>query len=137
MSLHHWRCYKATRKARCSRRGGLCSCEATNCTSNLGHQCPREVRNGSKTKPESTLAIYKNRLEICLVLSTNRKYITTVFLIFSLMESLDDESKFWDFPGNPVVKTPHFHYWGHGFSSWLGNYNPTCHVVQSKIKISK
>ena len=69
MFLHHWRCYKATRKARCSRHGGLCSCEATNCTSNLGHQCPMEVRNGSKTKPKSTLTIYKNRLEICLVLS--------------------------------------------------------------------
>ena len=26
-----------------------------------------------------------------------------------------------DFPGGPVVKTPCFHYRGHGFDPWLGN----------------
>ena len=35
----------------------------------------------------------------------------------------------WDFPGGPVVKTPHFQCRGHGFSPWWGNWDPTCHVV--------
>ena len=26
-----------------------------------------------------------------------------------------------NFPGNPVVKIPHFHYRQHGFSLWSGN----------------
>ena len=26
-----------------------------------------------------------------------------------------------DFPGSPVVKTPHFHCRGHGFDPWSGN----------------
>ena len=26
-----------------------------------------------------------------------------------------------DFPGSPVVKTPHFQCRGHGFSLWSGN----------------
>ena len=26
-----------------------------------------------------------------------------------------------DFPGGPVVKTPHFHYRGHRFNPWSGN----------------
>ena len=26
-----------------------------------------------------------------------------------------------DLPGGPVVKTPHFHHWEHGFDPWLGN----------------
>ena len=34
-----------------------------------------------------------------------------------------------DFPGAPVVKTPSFHYRGHGFNPWSGNYDPTCHIV--------
>ena len=28
---------------------------------------------------------------------------------------------FRDFPGSPLVKTPHFHCGGHGFHPWLGN----------------
>ena len=31
-----------------------------------------------------------------------------------------------DFPGGPVVKTPRFHCWGHGFSPSLGNQDPVC-----------
>ena len=27
----------------------------------------------------------------------------------------------WDFPGGPVVKTPHSQCRGHGFDPWLGN----------------
>ena len=30
----------------------------------------------------------------------------------------------WDFPGDPVVKTPHFHSRGHGFNPWSGIYTP-------------
>ena len=26
-----------------------------------------------------------------------------------------------DFPGGPVVRTPHFHYRGHKFDPWSGN----------------
>ena len=29
--------------------------------------------------------------------------------------------KSWDFPGDPVVKTPRFHCRGHGFDPWSGN----------------
>ena len=37
-----------------------------------------------------------------------------------------------DFFGSPVVKTPHFHCRGHGFSLWLGTKIP--HVAQPKNK---
>ena len=30
----------------------------------------------------------------------------------------------WDFPGGPVVKTPRFHCWGHGFDPWSGTKSP-------------
>ena len=39
-----------------------------------------------------------------------------------------------DFPGVPVVTLPCFHCRGNGFNPWSGNWDPTCHVVQSKIK---
>ena len=32
-----------------------------------------------------------------------------------------ETEKFGDFPGRPVVKTPHFHSRDHEFNSWLGN----------------
>ena len=39
-----------------------------------------------------------------------------------------------DFPSAPVVTTPCFHWRGHGFDPWAGNWDPTCHVVQLKKK---
>ena len=36
----------------------------------------------------------------------------------------------WDSPGSLVVKNPHFHFKGHGFSSWSGNEDPACWMVQ-------
>lgn len=39
----------------------------------------------------------------------------------------------WDFPGRPVLKTPGFHCRGHGFHSWLENWNPTCCELCQKI----
>ena len=41
----------------------------------------------------------------------------------------------WDFPGGPVVKTPHFQCKGHRFDPWSGNQDPTCRVVWPKIYI--
>ena len=40
----------------------------------------------------------------------------------------------WDFPGDPVFKTSHFHSRGHGFNPCLGTYDPTCHRVWPKKK---
>ena len=40
-----------------------------------------------------------------------------------------------DLHGGPVVETLHCHSRKRGFSPWLGNYNPTCHVVQPEINI--
>ena len=39
---------------------------------------------------------------------------------------------YWDFPGGPVVKTPHFQCMGYRFDPWLKNQEPTCHRVQPK-----
>ena len=39
-----------------------------------------------------------------------------------------------DFPGGPVVKTPHFQCRGQVFDPWLGNKDPIYHVVQLKKK---
>ena len=38
------------------------------------------------------------------------------------------------FPGCPVVKTLHFHFYGLGFDPWLGIYDPACHAVKKKKK---
>ena len=37
------------------------------------------------------------------------------------------------FPDFPVVRTMHAHCWMHRFHPWLGNWDPTIHVTQSKI----
>ena len=39
------------------------------------------------------------------------------------------------FPGCPVVKTLHFHFYGLGFDPWLGIYDPACHAVKKKKKV--
>ena len=39
-----------------------------------------------------------------------------------------------DFPGGPVIKTPHFHCRGPGFHPWSGNQNPTYHMAQQRKK---
>ena len=46
-------------------------------------------------------------------------------------------SRFWDLPGGPVVKTPRFLCKGCGFDPWSGNEGSTCHVVQPKKKEEK
>ena len=42
-----------------------------------------------------------------------------------------------DFPGGPVVKTPHFHCRGHGFNPWQGSQDPACFVAKKKKKKKK
>ena len=37
------------------------------------------------------------------------------------LQTLLQKLFFRDFPGSPLVKTPHFHCGGHGFHPWLGN----------------
>ena len=37
-----------------------------------------------------------------------------------------------DFPGGPVVKTPHFQSRQRGFDPWLAKQDPLCQVVQPK-----
>ena len=39
-----------------------------------------------------------------------------------------------DFPGDPVVKTLHFHFKGHGFDLWLGSEDAESHVMWPKLK---
>ena len=43
----------------------------------------------------------------------------------------------WDFPGDLVFKTPHFHSRGHRFNPWSGTYDPTCLRVWQKKKKKK
>ena len=38
-----------------------------------------------------------------------------------------------DFPGGPVVRTPHFENRGHGVSPWSGHWDPICRVAQPKM----
>ena len=33
-----------------------------------------------------------------------------------------------------MVRTPGFHFRGHGFNPWSGNYNPTYQTVKKKKK---
>ena len=42
-----------------------------------------------------------------------------------------------DFPGGPVVKTPHCQCRGCRFNPWSGVYDPTCHAAQPKDKKNK
>ena len=42
-----------------------------------------------------------------------------------------------EFPGSPVVRTPHSHCRGPGFDPWLGNRDPASHTVQPKKKKKK
>ena len=35
-----------------------------------------------------------------------------------------------DFPGGPMVRTPHFHYKGHRFDPWLGTQDPSSLMVR-------
>ena len=39
-----------------------------------------------------------------------------------------------NFPGSPVVKTPHFHGRGHGFNPWSQNWDPTCCMARHTHK---
>ena len=39
----------------------------------------------------------------------------------SHMQKTTKHKSKWDFPENPVVKTPYFHCRGHSLSPWLGN----------------
>ena len=39
-----------------------------------------------------------------------------------------------DFPGGPVVKTPHFHCQGLRFSSWLGTWDPASSAAKEKYR---
>ena len=39
-----------------------------------------------------------------------------------------------DFPGGPVIKTPHFHCWGHGFNPWWGTKIPHVALCGQKKK---
>ena len=42
----------------------------------------------------------------------------------------DWKVKHWDFPGGPVVKTPHLQCKWHRFSPWLGIEHPTCSTAK-------
>ena len=42
-----------------------------------------------------------------------------------------------DFPGSSVVMTLPFHFRGHEFNPWSGNWDPTGYAVQPKIKNDK
>ena len=42
-----------------------------------------------------------------------------------------------DFPGSPVVKTSWFHYRGHRFNPWSGNWDPAYCTVQPRLKKKK
>ena len=44
------------------------------------------------------------------------------------------KNHYWDFLGGPLVKTSNINCRGHGFNSWLGNQNPTCHMAWAKKK---
>ena len=44
------------------------------------------------------------------------------------------ESEHGDFPGGPVVKTPHLDYGEHGFDPWSENEDLTCSVAQPEKK---
>ena len=41
------------------------------------------------------------------------RFLTPYFDVFKFTS--------WEFPGGPVVRTPHFHCRGHGLHSWSGN----------------
>ena len=41
-----------------------------------------------------------------------------------------------DFPGRPVVTTPHFQCKGCGFSPWLGSHYPACHMMHTKKQVA-
>ena len=43
----------------------------------------------------------------------------------------------WDFPGSPVVKTPHLPCRGCRFNPWWGNSDTTCHTAWPKNKFFK
>ena len=47
----------------------------------------------------------------------------------------EDKVFFRDFPGGSVVRTPHIHYRGPEFKSWLQNYHLTCLVIWQKKKM--
>ena len=36
----------------------------------------------------------------------------------------------WEFPGSPVIRTPHFHCRKHRLNPWLGNRDPVSPKVQ-------
>ena len=42
-----------------------------------------------------------------------------------------------EFAGDPVVRTPRFHFRGHGFNPWLGKSNPTSFAMQPEGKFAK
>ena len=42
-----------------------------------------------------------------------------IYLIF--------RSRYWDFPGGPVAKTPCLQNWGPGIPSLVGDLDPICH----------
>ena len=46
-----------------------------------------------------------------------------------LLQYLSKELQFREFPGSPVVRTFCFPWRDHRFDSWLGNRDPTSHVV--------
>ena len=43
----------------------------------------------------------------------------------------------WDFPGDPLAKTLHFHCWGNGFNSWLVKNRLIPHATWHGQKIFK
>ena len=50
------------------------------------------------------------------------------------LELLAKRIWFMDFPGGPMVKTPHFHCRGHRFDPWSGSQDPTSHEAWQKKK---
>ena len=39
-----------------------------------------------------------------------------------------------EFAGDPVVRTPRFHFRGHGFNPWLGKSNPTSFARRKSLQ---
>ena len=50
--------------------------------------------------------------------------------IFSLKRYISRLKKESDFPSGPVVKTPRFHFRGHGFNPWSGKFHMLCGVAK-------
>ena len=91
------------------------------------------VTTGSREDKISLWEITSLAIRLQLKLPVWSKDIKS-FEIWNTPNILSDvEEIFWDFPGCPAVKTLCFHCRGHRSDSWLGNWDPTCGVIEKLL----